>query len=545
MSKRNTVMNRQRGVRRTARGGVNPQAITELMTDVANIGFTAVAAAGRNTINHVVGSENESERLGIASPSSSARPSRVAPPVRSTPLGSAPFWQTLSGIRPFSIENREEKLNVPATPSTPSRTNTPGLPSSESRRVTPQEQAEITRRILQSPDNPMNPNNPRVQLPSTPAKMKQIRTGNNPVGPPEVGPPVLSPETYPILSRITQSTPSTPSASTTKTPRRFTPPPGTSQIGKTTKSRLYKEMARDAMSTTSGGGSSSSSSSSFTPPRQEPDPTQPQTSITAANLPPDQAPTPPSDVQEEKKIEEANIPDNPAENAPEAPAAQPPNRQYQDFAGRGRRIGDFPDGGPPDDDPPGGGGDRGGDDGENDGLGLGVLGAAFAMGAADYTEERENGAEQNKEEEKYGGGEENASKRQELDLPQVNQPYVQLPTEVDKYSANRGFVQQAAKPDMYGNSGIGTFTEQFFNTYANHDFPYSFSEQSGARAAKRLRRTMYGRPMLDPSAYMTGGLAILPLGLQPPFYDPGNSRNQVKLIQEDAKNFMRYASIRI
>jgi hypothetical protein len=131
-------------------------------------------------------------------------------------------------------------------------------------------------------------------------------------------------------------------------------------------------------------------------------------------------------------------------------------------------------------------------------------------------------------------------------LPQVNKPYVQLPTAVDPYAANRGFIQQIARPDMYGNSGVGAMTEQFFNVYSNYNnFPFTFSEQIGTRAAKRLRRTMYGRPMLDPTSYMTGGLSVLPLGLQPPVNEAYNTHNQIALLQQDAQNFMRYASVQI
>jgi len=128
-------------------------------------------------------------------------------------------------------------------------------------------------------------------------------------------------------------------------------------------------------------------------------------------------------------------------------------------------------------------------------------------------------------------------------LPQVNIPYVrgQLPTAVDTYAANRGFIQQ-----MYGNSGVGALTEQFFNTYSNYNnFPFTFSEQVGAREAKRLRRTMYGMPMLDPVSYMTGGLAVLQNGYKPPVSEAFNTHNQVALLQKDAQNFMRYAMVQI
>jgi hypothetical protein len=133
-------------------------------------------------------------------------------------------------------------------------------------------------------------------------------------------------------------------------------------------------------------------------------------------------------------------------------------------------------------------------------------------------------------------------------LPQVNIPYVrgQLPTAVDTYAANRGFIQQIARPDMYGNSGVGALTEQFFNTYSNYNnFPFTFSEQVGAREAKRLRRTMYGMPMLDPTSYMTGGLAVLQNGYKPPVSEALNTHNQVALLQKDAQNFMRYAMVQI
>ena len=56
---------------------------------------------------------------------------------------------------------------------------------------------------------------------------------------------------------------------------------------------------------------------------------------------------------------------------------------------------------------------------------------------------------------------------------------------------------------------------------------------------------MYGNPILNPSAYLTGGLAVLPAGLQPPFNEPTNSRNQVELIRRDSQNFMRYATMHI
>ena len=143
--------------------------------------------------------------------------------------------------------------------------------------------------------------------------------------------------------------------------------------------------------------------------------------------------------------------------------------------------------------------------------------------------------------------------KRELDLHQVNVPYVQLgaPAELDMYKAAGGFVQEAAKmstrytADMYGFQGLGAITEQFYDTYQKHNFPYSFSEQSGASAAKRLRRTMFGKPLLAPAAYLTGGLAQLPYGLLPPPDEPKNSRNQVALMHQDAQNFMRYAMIRI
>ena len=56
---------------------------------------------------------------------------------------------------------------------------------------------------------------------------------------------------------------------------------------------------------------------------------------------------------------------------------------------------------------------------------------------------------------------------------------------------------------------------------------------------------MYGRPMLDPTSYMTGGLAVLPSGLQPPVSEALNTHNQVALLQQDAQNFTRYAMVQI
>jgi hypothetical protein len=151
------------------------------------------------------------------------------------------------------------------------------------------------------------------------------------------------------------------------------------------------------------------------------------------------------------------------------------------------------------------------------------------------------------------GVDQNVDSKRELDLHQVNVPYVQLgtPAELDMYKAAGGFVQEAAKmstkfaADMYGFQGLGAITEHFYDTYQKYNFPYSFSEQSGASAAKRLRRTMFGRPLLAPSAYLTGGLAVLPYGLQPPVDEPRNNRNQVALMHQDAQNFMRYANIQI
>ena len=336
------------------------------------------------------------------------------------------------------------------------------------------------------------------------------------------------------------------------------------KAGRVSPETLEQIMARR---TRAPGSSSSSSSSNQTPDNNldlAPDPAQPTTS--AVDIPRIRPSAPPEEEDQKYGGNEqaVDVVDNQrGEVDPELGNV---------FRGVGRRLGDPGDDDPGDDGGGGGGGGGGGDDDPGDGGGGGAAaGAAAALiGARDLLnafnaargdDEGDEGDEGDKGDGDEGdggggdGGENDAvdvsmdgsesgyGDRRELELHQVNKPYLNLPRDINTFAANNAFRQQIARPDMYGNSGIGTMSEKFYDTYGRYNFPYSFSERVGTKAAKRLRRNMLGRPMLAPSAYMSGGLSELPYGLQPPVYEGGNSRNQVALMHKDYKSFMQYAAI--
>ncbi len=343
-----------------------------------------------------------------------------------------------------------------------------------------------------------------------------------------------------------------------------------------------RQSSSSSSSTGSTPGSSSLSSSSNQQmtadnnPDLAPDPTQPNPEMTAASMspnpeatsasmPPNPEATSASTSPNLENIEEkyggnGNDPPRkrdyrvPPGNRPDRPSAPPedppgdPPRNPNGGGGGGGGGGD-----PGDDGDPGGGGLFNDPAADIDPLGYYRWEAVNSLKNYLYGEGDEGDPGEGDPSEGDAGdvsmdGSENPSEsgysdRRELELHEVNKPYLNLPRDINTFAANNAFRQQIARPDMYGNSGIGTMSEKFYDIYDRYNFPYSFSERIGTKAAKRLRRNMLGRPMLAPSAYMSGGLAILPYGLQPPVYEGANSRNQIALMHKDYKSFMQYAAI--
>jgi hypothetical protein len=563
----------------------------DLAQNVAALGRGIVdvsAALGRGLVRDYVNSETNSDAASTGSEYDSLAAYHEVHPPRPYP------WPLIQPEKRRKIAENEKHNN---------QSGSTGGGISKSQTFTAQELKEMEQRLEDSPNNVLNPNyasptmrkfkevmderksivdelrqvigtTPTEPFQRTPLRTPPIRTPLSGSTRSPFYPPPIGSTNYPAINRVLTPQPEAKEIERGATPR-SDPTPVTS-------------IPRALESYTPPAYYPTNTPRAVQPevqPELQPDPTQLNPIATSAYIP--QTPSAPPNEEQTPSIppNEEQIPVNPTQRTP-TPTAP--------YTGIGRRLGDGGPPGPPDPGPPGGGGGGGGgdenppprgryagyaDDINRYGRLAALAGAGYnwlsggnsnnrgnhtgsppsAAGGGDeikralfddgdeYTDDTYFDEEGTPDEGNLREEDNNPNpERRELDLHQVNKPYVQLPTAVDTYAAHHGFTQEIARPNLYGNIGIGAMTEQFFNTYANYKFPYSFSEQSGAKAAKRLRRTMIGRPMLAPTAYMTGGLAELFMyGLQPPVDEPGNSRNQVALMHEDARNFMRYASIQI
>ncbi len=86
--------------------------------------------------------------------------------------------------------------------------------------------------------------------------------------------------------------------------------------------------------------------------------------------------------------------------------------------------------------------------------------------------------------------------------------------------------------------GVGTLLNSVAHEYQNYYFPNSYSQAFGKRQADRFHLKFKEEKMLRPEAYMSGGLAGVPLQLTD---DRARDNNQVDLMQRDQQNYLRYA----